>query len=267
VERKNYSRVDFEKGNTGGISRKWFRVLGIIAIVLIVASLIMAIFIQNIITTAREDGSDKGEAQGYSDGYEEGRTVGYETGSEEGYGEGDAEGYEEGLEEGYEEGKGEGYSQGFASGHEESLPIGYEAGEKEGYPSGDKAGYESGMEEGYTDGYASGFEDGTGTDYLVRNPTYNEVLDMLDESEATSAEQINNDFEAEGIRAGYVWASIAEGGGYILAAFETIDRGLIFIRASSDEEVELEIGKRYSELLGYSVPDFDDTITKVTIVW
>ena len=227
--------MDFGRGNTGKMSRKWFNVLGIIAIVLIVASIIMAVFVQNRITTAQEDGSDEGEAQGYSDGYEEGSTAGYETGSEEGYGEGDAGGYEDGLETGYEEGKGEGYIQGFASGREEGLPIGYEAGIEEGYPSGDKAGYESGLEEGYTDGYASGFEEGIGTDYLVRNPTYNEVLDMLDESEATSAEQINNDFEAEGIRTGYVWANIAEGGGYILVAFETVDKGIIFIRPSSDE--------------------------------
>ena len=92
---------------------------------------------------------------------------------------------------------------------------------------------------------------------------------------ATSAWQINNDFEVVFARAlgrgktGYVWVNFAKGGGagYELVAFETVDKGLIIIVPTSHQEVELEVGKRFSELVGFATPYFDDTITLVTVIW
>lgn len=268
-----------------GRSRQWLIVLGVAAGVLIAASVVVTILVDNRITAARESGISEGETQGYSDGYDEGKTTGYRVGRETGYHEGDAEGYEAGLVEGYERGEEEGYTRGYSDGHGEGEKIGYEAGRKEGYASGDTDGYEAGREEGHTSGdtagyetgreegrvsgYAAGFEEGIGTDYLVRNPTYDEVVDMLSQSETSSAVEISNDFEAEGIRAGYVFAHVAEwtDRSYPLVAFDTVDRGLVFISPTSHEEVQLEVGKRYFELLGFSAPDWDDTITRITIVW
>jgi len=54
TKRSSSSGEDFGKRYTGRTGRKWFNVLGIIAIVLIVASIIMTVFVQNRITTARD---------------------------------------------------------------------------------------------------------------------------------------------------------------------------------------------------------------------
>jgi len=78
--------------------------------------------------------------------------------------------------------------------------------------------------------------------------------------------------EANGIRTAYVRCQIArkaeERMVYIchLVAFETVDNGLI-IRPRSHKEVKVEVGKSYSELNGFPTPPYDDTITKITIVW
>ncbi len=273
------------KAYKAGRGKKWLILLGIAAVVLVGVSLIMTVYADSRITTAQEDGTGEGEAQGYSDGYDEGGATGYTVGTDTGYHEGDTKGYETGLTEGYSDGDEDGYAQGYPDGHTEGERIGYEAGREEGYASGDTDGYEPGREEGYTSGdtagyetgreeghasgYATGFEEGIGTDYLVRNPTYNEVQEMLGQSEAFSAWEINNDFEAKRIRTGYVFAYVAAwpDSSYSLVAFETVDNGLVYIRPASHEEVQLEVGRRYYELLGFSVPDWDDTITRITIVW
>ena len=193
--------------------------------------------------------------------------TGYETGYETGYSEGDAEGYGSGLTEGHEAGEEEGYALGYSEGHEEGEGVGYQEGREEGHDSGEKTGYEVGKEEGHASGYAGGFEEGIGDDYLLRNPTYSEVVLMLGQSGASSAWEINNEFEDGGIRTGYVSVEIMEGGAYTLVAFETVDRGLVVMSSASQKEVQLEVGRRYSELLGWSTPDWDETITRITVVW
>ena len=79
--------------------------------------------------------------------------------------------------------------------------------------------------------------------------------------------EVNNFTEANGIRTAYVRVGIAAGGSYRIVAFETVDRGFIFIRPRSHEEIKVEVGKSYSELNGFSPPAYDDTITKITIAW
>ena len=134
-----------------------------------------------------------------------------------------------------------------------------------------------------------------GASYLVRNSTYDEVQQILAEGGTGSVWQINNYFEDRGIRAGYVrvrlaaWyppyyriGSKAGAGGTVFTppltradwtpyrywvAFETVDRGLIFIQPWSGREVKLETGQRYSELTGFPPPHYDDTIVEIIIVW
>jgi hypothetical protein len=79
--------------------------------------------------------------------------------------------------------------------------------------------------------------------------------------------EINNFAEANGIRTAYIRVGIAAGGSYRIVAFETVDRGFIFIRPRSHEEIKVEVGKSYSELNGFPFPSYDDTIIKITIVW
>jgi len=159
-------------------------------------------------------------------------------------------------ERGFEEGRTQGYGAGF-----------YE-GSKAGYQEGSKVGYERGRE-GY-DSYSSDEETGF---YFTYNPTYNEVQAILTESNRTSAMEINYYAEANGIRTAYVRCQIARKTTermihiYHLVAFDTVDRGFIIIRPRSHEEIKVEVGKSYSELNGFPTPPYDDTITKITIVW
>jgi hypothetical protein len=54
---------------------------------------------------------------------------------------------------------------------------------------------------------------------------------------------------------------------YHLIGFETTDRGFVVIRPRTHEEVKVEVGQSYSGLNGFPSPAYDDTITKITIVW
>jgi len=165
----------------------------------------------------------------------------------------------------HERGLGEGHNQGYLEGLREGNKVGYQEGSKIGYKKGNEGDYDSDNETGF---------------YFVYNPTYDEVQKILVEREQTptegkndSAKEIHNYAEANGIRSGYIRAPIArqarEGMVYVyeLVAFETVDRGFIVIEPWSYTEVKIEVGKRYSELNGLPPRSYDDTVTKITIVW
>jgi hypothetical protein len=156
-------------------------------------------------------------------------------------------------ERGFEEGRTQGYDAGF---HE---------GSKAGYQEGSKVEYERSRDKDISD-EETGF-------YFTYNPTYDELQAILAESNETTAIEINNFAEANGIRTAYVRCQIARKTAertvyvYHVVAFETVGRGFIIIRPRSLEEIEVEVGKSYSELNGFPTPSYDDTITKITIVW
>ncbi len=154
-----------------------------------------------------------------------------------------------------EEGFEEGYAQGYA--------MGYREGSRVGYQEGSKVGYEEAKGEDYDSEYEAGF-------HFLYNPTYDEVREILYGCEMGSAWGINNAIEDKGVRAIYVRCQIdAEGRVRVadLVAFETIDKGLIFIEPSSGREVKLEIGERYSDLNIFSDLGYDGIITKIQVVW
>ena len=153
------------------------------------------------------------------------------------------------------------------------LEVGSIQGYETGFLEGIRAGYQEGSKIGYElfdDKDTNSFQEGS---FFTYNPTYDEVQEILAENNQTTAMEINNFVEANGIRTAYVRCQIArksvEGTVtvYNLVAFETTDRGLIFIRPRSHEEVTIQIGKSYSELNGLPPRPYDDTITKITIFW
>ncbi len=160
----------------------------------------------------------------------------------------------------------DGYVRGYVDGIEEGSRLGYQQGSKIGYTRSNEGDSDS--------------SNGTGF-YFLYNPTYNEVRETLAErekilaieGEKDSAKKIHDYAEANGIRSAYVRVPIArkaaEGMVYLyeLVAFETTDKGLIIIEPSSYREVKVEVGKRYSELNDIPGRAYDDTITKITIVW
>jgi len=157
------------------------------------------------------------------------------------------------------------HEQGFEEGRTQGYEAGLCEGEKDGYQTGSANGYETSQGKDIID-----FEEGFHFNY---NPTYAEVQEILAETDKTTAMELNNCAEANGIRTAYVRCQIERESTkgtvfvYNLVAFKTTDRGFIFIRPRSHEEVEVKIGKSYSGLNGFLSPPYDDTITKITIFW
>jgi len=161
-----------------------------------------------------------------------------------------------------------------------------------GYQRGNEAiynqGYNQGKEVGYQSGYKSGFEAGykpipeqeTSTGYALHNPTYQEMKTFIakDTTNSKTYEEdeyvcvdfsaaVNNNAEAEGIRCATVDIFHPEGYGHTIVAFETTDRGLIFIEPQFDREVELVIGKSYSQINNFTPAPRDDTIERFVVIW
>jgi hypothetical protein len=192
---------------------------------------------------------DKGDIRGYDRGYLTGQQVGYSAGEQDGYSEGYISGKEEGYDEGYDQGKTKGY------------------------------------DEGYDDGMKAGFGHG----YTLRDPTYEEAVAFLKEDKTSDNEYNDDDYgvyvcshfsrdvcnnaEAEGLRCAIVHLIYAEGAGHAIVAFDTIDEGLVYFEAITDEKTNPEVGKRYYQCIEtrpgyyYLPPAYDDTIMDILVTW
>ena len=115
----------------------------------------------------------------------------------------------------------------------------------------------------------------------LRNPTYSELNDFLAQDKTDSNEyvsgryvcfefatELNNNAEANGIRAAYVRIRFNEWA-HAVVAFDTVDRGLIFIEPQSDREVELNIDKPYSWLTAGAdiTTRLDAVVLEVQFIW
>ena len=120
---------------------------------------------------------------------------------------------------------------------------------------GSRLGYQEGSKIGYTRSNEGdpGSSNETGF-YFLYNPTYDEAREMLAEREQTlagdernSAKKTHDYAEANGIRSAYIRSQIArktaEGMVYLyeLVAFETADKGLIFIEPQTDM-TDMDVG-------------------------
>jgi hypothetical protein len=141
-------------------------------------------------------------------------------------------------------------------------------------------GYIRGDSSGYDEGYSNGVITGAGTGYDLRDPTYSEMNRFLGEDDTDQNEYIEGsysctDFAASlnnnavdlGYNTAYVHISYADGTGHAINAFETVDKGLIFIEPQFDDEVQIAIGSSYAEQNGYKAAGHDDTITRYVLVW
>jgi hypothetical protein len=66
--------------------------------------------------------------------------------------------------------------------------------------------------------------------------------------------------EAENIRCAFVYLEF-ENGAHAIVAFNTIDRGLIYIEPQSDAEVSVSVGSFYDNNFSWG------RITKIVIIW
>jgi hypothetical protein len=183
----------------------------------------------------------------------------------------------------YDLGNTDGYDNGYAIGHN----IGYDAGNQDGYSDGYNLGKDEGYLDGYSQGetagydlgYAEGLDAGTGHGYCLKDPTYAEAVVFL-RSDRTDRNQyqedsyicshfsrdVCNNAEAAGWRCAYVELRYSDSG-HSIVAFDTIDQGLVYFEPQFDDEVRVEIGKRYSSLNGYIVPYWDDVIQDILVIW
>ncbi len=125
-----------------------------------------------------------------------------------------------------------------------------------------------------------------GYGYAVRDPTYDMVMGFLEADPTIDRRyDIDNynctDFSAdvkanaarEGIRCAYVNIYFPNLLGHAIVAFNTTDKGLIFIEPQTGGEVDLRVGRSYYESLilesgqSYFRPDYDDTVVRYSLIW
>jgi hypothetical protein len=180
------------------------------------------------IAEASDVGFVEGNVSGYSLGLVVGEEIGIDSGYEMGYGDGSQDGYLEG------------YSKGYSQGNTTGIEIGYETGFKEGLDLGALGDYE-----------------GWGT--FVRNPTHDEVLEFIEEDETDEMEYVEGEFECldfcmmfrnNAFKKGYisytVWIDFeGQTFGHSIIAFNTTDRGMVYLDPQIEYFVDLQEGIDY----------------------
>lgn len=162
----------------------------------------------------------------------------------------------------------------------------YDQGFAQTYDIAYQGAYERAFDIGYDKGYEIGLRDGSSAPVAaarveLRNPTYKELREFLANDKTDSnqyisgeyvcfefATQVNNNAEANGIRAAYVRLRF-ENWAHAVVAFETADRGLVFIEPQSDREVELVAGKPYPWLTSGAIrtTKYNDAIIEMQVIW
>lgn len=180
------------------------------------------------IAEARDIGYREGNASGYSSGLVVGEDFGYDSGYETGFGDGSQDGYLEG------------YNKGYSQGNTTGIEIGY------------KTGYKEGLEKGVLGDY-----EGWGT--FVRNPTHDEVLEFIQEDDTDEMLYVEGEFECldfcmmfrnNAFKKGYisytVWIDfVGQTFGHSIIAFNTTDKGMVYLDPQLDYFVDLQVGIDY----------------------
>lgn len=116
-----------------------------------------------------------------------------------------------------------------------------------------------GYSQGRADEHAEAVKILQGYDLLLKKPTYDEVKAFMQEDGTdqmmvancmTRVERLNNEAIKRGIWCYVVLFNYYTGSSYgfhALVAFDTVDKGLVFIETQTDDEVKCDIGIDYSE--------------------
>jgi hypothetical protein len=121
--------------------------------------------------------------------------------------------------------------------------------------------------------------------YVFNDPTYDQMVKFL-ETDKTDQNTYNiktyncqnfcadviTNAAKQGVRVAYVSIDFKDSGHSIIA-FNTLDRGLIYIEPQTDEEVDLTAGKYFYQLVKakpgyyYPTPSYDDTVVRFVVIW
>ena len=173
------------------------------------------------------------------------------------------------------------YSDKIAAAYEDSYDNGYAQTYDVGYQEAYGEAYDTGYDKGDEIGLETGSKEGTARIIELSNPIHKEMREFLARDKTDSkpyikseyvcnafAAQLDNNAEADGIRAAYVRIR-SENWWHAVVAFETLDKGLIFIEPQSDRVVKLVIGEPFPwHLVGKANPlGYRDPIVEIQIIW
>jgi hypothetical protein len=165
----------------------------------------------------------------------------------------------------------------FESGYNRGYVQTYDTGQQEAY----LLAYEKGFGKGFEIGLEDRLEHETSQLVAMHNPTYGELLEFLardetDKQDFVSGEYVCFDFAAElnnkaavsGIRAAYVRIRSDEWA-HAVVAFETPDRGVVFVEPQSDRDIELVIGRPYPwwQVGARSPMGYNDPVLEIQVIW
>jgi len=166
-----------------------------------------------------------------------------------------------------------GYIRGYQKGNAGSYTEAYSQGKDEGYQSGYQSGYQAGYK-------PSSEQQKTSNEYILQNPTYQEMKTFVAQDSTNTntymedkyvcvdfAAAVTNNAEAKGIRCAVVDIFYPDGYGHTIVAFDTTDRGLIYVEPQFDQEVKLVVGRSYSQLNNFTAAPRDDTIERYLVIW
>ena len=158
-----------------------------------------------------------------------------------------------------------------------------------GYAQTFDVAYQEARNQAFDKGYSKGFEISQQSSSVrpvsrlvkTHNPTYKELMSFLasDNTDAHPyidgqyvcfdfAADLNNNADAAGVQAAYVRLRSTDWG-HAVVAFNTVDRGLVFIEPQSDAEVKLVIGQPYPwrQVKATSPFSASDEILEIELIW
>ncbi len=169
-----------------------------------------------------------------------------------------------------------------------SITTAYEDNYDDGYTRNYDGAYQLAYSDAYDKGYEKGYQVGLGTEsggevaprVELHNPTYQELRQFLDSDPtefnpyikgvymcADFAAQLNNNAEFKGIRTAYVIIHAREWS-HAVVAFETVDRGTVFVEPMLDTEVEVVVGKPYRWMAGREgSTSYENTVVELEFIW
>ena len=171
----------------------------------------------------------------------------------------------------------------------EKVALAFNEGYDEAYTQTYDASYQNAYNQAFDKGYQKGYEMGRGQTLAdkggrlvqLHNPTFQEMTDFLEADTTNEHEYIigeyvcydftadlNNAAEAAGLRAAYVrlrtynWA-------HAIVAFDTTDRGIIYIEPQSDKMVDIELGEPYPWWQVGAASPFSNQapLTEIQVIW
>jgi len=150
-----------------------------------------------------------------------------------------------------------------------------------GSDRGHRVGYQAGYTLGYQEANDAAWDEAREQYVFLRDPSYEEMRQFLESDDTDKNEWTWPDYvcmhfardvkqaaTAAGIRCAFVYIDYDEmKWSHFLVAFETADKGLVFIEPQTDKEMRVEPGEEYVTTEGDPFFGSTTTINRVVVAW